>query len=127
MSLDLDAITLRHGAHNTRDDGVCALEAVAWLAGEEHSDRPGCVCPVVAAFVRVWNDALPSDGDRDRLLKPLLPAMVGTASTPEAPAVRPARPPRPPTRPAAATVERCEAAATASAVDLVKRMCEVRP
>jgi len=83
VSIDLDAITLRHGAHPTRDDGMCALEAVAWLAGEPHSDHPQCVCPVVAAFGRAWNDALPSDDDRDRLLKPLLPAMIGTASTTE--------------------------------------------
>lgn len=57
---------------------MCAMEMVAWLAGEEHSDEPRCACPVIAAFVRAVNDALPSDGERGRLLRPLIPQLVGT-------------------------------------------------
>ena len=76
-------IDLKRGSHSDRQNGVCALEAAAWLAGEEHSDKPQCVCSVIAAFVISWNDALPTDEDRNRLLKPLIPRLIGTASAPE--------------------------------------------
>jgi hypothetical protein len=74
-------IDLKKGAHESRDQGVCAMEAAAWLAGEPHSDEPQCACPVIAAFVIAWNDALPTDEDRNRILKPFIPRLVGTKST----------------------------------------------
>ena len=74
----LFALSLKHGAHADFERGVCAMEAVAWLAGEPHSDSPKCACPVVAALVRSWNDSLPTDEDRNRLLRPLVPKIVGT-------------------------------------------------
>lgn len=37
---------------------------------------------VIAAFLRSWNDTL-GDDDRNRLLKPLIPRLVGTAAGPE--------------------------------------------
>lgn len=76
-----DDVTLALGQHRTAADGMCAMEAVAWLAGEEHSDAPACVSPVIADFVRLWNDGLPTNRDRDRLLKPLLSKMIGTRTT----------------------------------------------
>ena len=78
----LDGIVLKHGSHRTPDAGMCLLEAVAYIAGEPHSDHPDCVCPVLAAFGRAWNDAL-DDEARNRILKPFLPRLVGTRSTPE--------------------------------------------
>lgn len=69
---------LRRGAHDARGDGMCAMEMVAWLAGEEHSDEPRCACPVIAAYVRAVNDALPTDQARNRLLRPLVPKFVNT-------------------------------------------------
>jgi len=57
---------------------MCAMEMVAWLAGEEHSDEPQCACPVLAAFVRAINDALPDDAARDHYLRPLVPKLVNT-------------------------------------------------
>lgn len=54
------------------------MEMVAWLAGEEHSDEPKCSCPVLAAFVRALNDALPDDGLRTRILRPLVPRLINT-------------------------------------------------
>jgi len=78
-----DDLILRKGAHATREDGVCVLEAAAWMAGEEHGDKPKCVCPVISAFVRSWNDILSTDEARTRLLKPLLPKIIGTRSTKE--------------------------------------------
>lgn len=76
----IDDVPLRAGAHATRDDGMCAMEMVAWLAGEPHSDEPGCACPVIGALVRACNDAM-SDLQRNRYLRPLVPVLVGTRAT----------------------------------------------
>src|SRR5262249_25801473 len=58
-------------------DGImCAMEAAAWLAGESWTDSPNCVSPVVAAFLRSWNDSLPQD-DR-QMLKPYVVRSIGT-------------------------------------------------
>jgi hypothetical protein len=71
----LDRHPLRRGAHPSRSDGLCAMELVAWLAGEPHSDEPQCACPVAAAIVRATNDTL-DDQARERLLRPLVPLLV---------------------------------------------------
>jgi hypothetical protein len=68
---------LNEGAHENFNAGVCAMEAASYIAGEEWSDHPQCVCPVIAAFMRSWNDALPDD-KRTALLLPLIPATIGT-------------------------------------------------
>lgn len=73
---------LHEGGHADRSNGLCAMEVVAWLAGEPHSDAPVCASAPIAAFMRSWNDTL-RDEDRDRLLKPLLPRLLHTRSTPE--------------------------------------------
>ncbi len=74
--IPLDDVTLRKGAHDNRKDGVCLLEAVAWFAGEEHSDGPECACPVLIGMGQQLNDLLP-DHKRIRLL-PMVPRIVGT-------------------------------------------------
>lgn len=79
----IDQHPLQRGAHPTRGDGMCAMEMVAWLAGEPHSDEPTCSCPVLAAFVRACNDAM-SDAARNTYLRPLVPRLVnsrGSAAT----------------------------------------------
>ena len=76
----LEHFFLRAGAHASRDDGMCAMEMVAWLAGEAHSDEPSCACPVLAALVRACNDAM-SDEQRNRYLRPLVPILLGTRAT----------------------------------------------
>ncbi|MBA2684074.1 MAG: hypothetical protein H0U66_06260, partial [Gemmatimonadaceae bacterium] len=80
VSFDLDAIDLKSGGHNSFVDGVCAMELVSYLAGEEFSDHPKCTSPVIGAFVRSWNDSL-ADEPRNRLLRPLLPKLIGTRTT----------------------------------------------
>jgi hypothetical protein len=72
-----DTITLACGAHEDRSNGLCLLEAVAWFAGESHSDHPACVSPVLAAYGRGLNDVLGDDSRR--LLIPFIPAMSRTA------------------------------------------------
>ena len=54
------------------------MEAAAWLAGEKHSATPECVSFAIVRFLSIWNDHLQQQ-DRDHLLKPLLPRILGTA------------------------------------------------
>lgn len=68
---------LRKGSHNSPEEGMCVMEAVAYVAGEPFSDHPACVCSVIGAFMRNWNDALP-DAERDALLRPLIPMILNT-------------------------------------------------
>jgi len=78
---DLNARVLAVGEHNDRSDGLCVMEAAAWVAGEPHSDHPQCVCPVIGAFLRNWNDAMTDDETRTQLLRPLVPVVLNTRST----------------------------------------------
>jgi len=69
--------TLSAGAHDPNETNMCAMELVAFIAGEPWSDHPQCACPVIGAFMRAWNDGLP-DADRTALLLPLIPRLVET-------------------------------------------------
>jgi hypothetical protein len=73
----LDGIDLDSGSHNNFDDGHCAMEVVAWLAGLGHTDAPNCASEVLRAFTISINDAWPKEKRQE--LKPFLPRMVGTA------------------------------------------------
>ncbi len=118
--IGLDGIVLKASSHHTREAGVCSMEAVAWLAGEPHSDRPACACPVIGAFMIAWNDALPDDETRTRLLKPLLPLLVGSrAAARDAVWAAAGDAARDALRP---TVEQLQI----SAADLVRRMVAVK-
>jgi hypothetical protein len=78
----LDNFSLLSGAHDGSDETeMCVMEAVAYIAGEPWSDHPNCACPVISAFLRSWNDCLPTDEDRNRLLKPLVLQLIDTKST----------------------------------------------
>src|SRR5579885_1976853 len=81
MEFSFDGLVLRSGNHSSRDSGVCLLEAAAWMAGEEHSDAPKCVCPVLAAFGRSLNDAM-GDEARQSLI-PLIPKLLNTRGAQE--------------------------------------------
>ena len=74
-------IALKSGGHQKREDGMCLMEAVAFLAGEPHSDHPACADSVLGAFGRVLNDAM-TDEERV-LLAPLASKLIGTAGGPE--------------------------------------------
>lgn len=76
--LDLDALALAKGSHPA-NDGLCVMEAVAFVAGEPHSDSPTCACPVVGTFLRYWNDGL-DDAARQRL-KVFVPRLVGSKAS----------------------------------------------
>jgi hypothetical protein len=51
-------VKLSRGKHTSPADGVCVMELSSMIAGEPFSDQPLCVCPVVAAFLRAYNDSL---------------------------------------------------------------------
>src|SRR5919198_4542403 len=63
---DVDSLRLEPGSHGSPRDGVCVLELTSILAHEKFSDRPRCVCEVIAAFLRGWNDRA-SHAERQRL------------------------------------------------------------
>jgi hypothetical protein len=72
--------TLSRGSHHPNEGKACMMEAVSFLAGEKFTDQPECVSRVIATFCRTWNDGLEQE-DRDRLLLPLLQAVIGTRTT----------------------------------------------
>ena len=67
---------LQPGFHGAPEDGLCVLEAVAWMAGLPHSDQPACVCEVLATLLRSTNDHMPHF-QRQRLI-PFLPRLIDT-------------------------------------------------
>jgi hypothetical protein len=79
----IEALPLKSGSHGKNSDlEMCVMEAAAYVAGEPWSDHPACACPVITDFMISWNDSLPNDAERDRLLKPLIALVVNTRSTP---------------------------------------------
>ena len=60
---------------------MCALECVAWLAGEQHSDSPECVSPVLRAVVQSFNDVIPDDAARSYYLRNLIPRLINTRAS----------------------------------------------
>ncbi|MFL5891315.1 MAG: hypothetical protein ACJ75I_01085 [Solirubrobacterales bacterium] len=75
-AVNLDSLRLDPGSHRSPRDGVCLLELTSLLAEEEFSDRPRCVCKVIAAFLRGWNDRL-SHAERQRL-RPYANRVIGS-------------------------------------------------
>src|SRR5438105_4365288 len=63
---DLSVFRLRHGSHKNPKQGLCVMEAVAFVAGERHGDHPECACPVLTGFAIRLNDRM-KDGERDAL------------------------------------------------------------
>jgi hypothetical protein len=70
------SVRLEPGSHRSPADGVCIVELASMIGGEPFSDRPECVCPVIAAFLRGWNDRA-GYFDRQRL-RPYAHRVVGT-------------------------------------------------
>jgi hypothetical protein len=67
--MDPNAMTVRlaRGKHASPESGACVMELASMLSGEPFCDHPRSVCPVIAAFLRVYNDEL-CDHDRPALL-----------------------------------------------------------
>jgi len=59
-------IKLSKGKHTSPEDGACVMELASMLAGEQFSDHPASVCPVIGSFLRAYNDSV-DDGRRQDL------------------------------------------------------------
>ena len=71
-------VRIRKGRHDSPARGACVLELASMLAGERFDDHPRSVCPVIAGFLRSYNDLLP-DGEHDELYA-YAALVVGTAA-----------------------------------------------
>ncbi len=60
------------------EEGLCAMEMVAFMERLEHTDRPECTCPILRDFVIAVNDTL-NNQERQKLL-PVLPELVDTVT-----------------------------------------------
>jgi hypothetical protein len=69
--------TLKNGSHDNREAGMCAMEWVAYLAGEEHTDSPICVDPPLRSYGISLNDSW--DDEQRQKLRPYLARCIGTA------------------------------------------------
>jgi TolB-like protein len=72
----LEGTKLERGAHHSRERGMCAMELVAYIAGEEHSYAPACASDLLTGFTIRLNDSM-RQAERENL-KPFLPRLVGT-------------------------------------------------
>lgn len=68
--------TLHSGSHLPLDGKRCAMEWVAYLAGEPHSDNPVCVDHFLTSFCIALNDM--AGGDQRQRLRPYLGRTIGT-------------------------------------------------
>lgn len=68
-------VRLAMGSHPTAGAEMCAMEMVAWLNGESHSDHPSCSGNILGGFVMALNDG---SRQRQRLI-PYIPRLIGTA------------------------------------------------
>jgi len=57
-SVTYQTIRLSKGKHRSAEDGACVMELASMLAGEQFTDHPVSACPVVAALLRSYNDAI---------------------------------------------------------------------
>lgn len=72
-------VKLARGRHVTPDAGVCVMELASMLAGEAFSDRPRSVSPVIAGFLRAYNDLI--DDRRRQDLFACAADVIGTAGS----------------------------------------------
>ena len=70
-------VTIRRGKHASPDRGACVVELASMLSGERFSDHPPTVCPVIAGFLRGYNDLMPEQDLPE--LYPIAARVVGTA------------------------------------------------
>jgi hypothetical protein len=51
-------VRLSAGKHSSPQEGACVMELSSMLAGEQFTDHPACVCPVIGSFLRAYNDSV---------------------------------------------------------------------
>jgi hypothetical protein len=82
-------VRLSRGKHSSPEEGTCVMELASMLAGEEFSDHPRSVCPVIGSFLRTYNDLI--DDDRRQDLYAYAARVVASRSTKVAERQRAAR------------------------------------
>jgi hypothetical protein len=70
-------VRLSKGRHSSPDHGACVMELASMLAGESFTDHPRSVSPVIATFLRSYNDIV--DDERRQDLYRYASEVVGTA------------------------------------------------
>ena len=63
-----------------RQQGVSPSQAVAWLAGAPHNRIGDAISPTIATIIDGMAETL-DDNTRNKLIRPLLPALTGTNQT----------------------------------------------
>jgi hypothetical protein len=58
-------VRLSAGKHSSPHEGACVMELASMLAGEQFTDHPACVCPVIGSFLRAYNDSVDDDRRQD--------------------------------------------------------------
>ena len=79
--VNYQTIKLGRGKHTSPEDGACVMELASMLAGEPFSDHPVSVCPVIAAFLRAYNDSVDDEMRQD--LYRYASRVVGTRASTE--------------------------------------------
>jgi hypothetical protein len=79
VSHSYQTVTLARGKHASPRTGAGVMELASMLAGEDFTDRPASVCPVIGAFLRAYNDAI--DDRRRQDLFRYASAAVGTRAS----------------------------------------------
>lgn len=77
--LTFQTMRLVRGKHSSPRHGTCAMELSSMVAGEAFTDRPKSVSPVIAAFLRGYNDLL--DDRRRQDLIAYAAKVVGTCGS----------------------------------------------
>ncbi len=72
-------VKLSKGKHSSPSSGACVMELASMLAGEQFSDHPRSVCPVIGSFLRAYNDSIDDDHRQD--LYEYASRVVGSRST----------------------------------------------
>lgn len=69
-------VKLGKGKHASAQEGACVMELASMLAGENFSDHPLSVCPVIGSLLRAYNDSV--DDVRRQDLYGLAARIVGS-------------------------------------------------
>jgi hypothetical protein len=77
--VNYQTIKLSKGKHTAPEDGACVMELASMLAGEQFSDHPASVCPVIGSFLRAYNDSV--DDSRRQDLYGYASRVVGTRAS----------------------------------------------
>ncbi|HUA03649.1 MAG TPA: hypothetical protein VMB27_07065 [Solirubrobacteraceae bacterium] len=72
-------VRLEKGKHVSPTEGACVMELASLLAGEPFTDHPRSVSPLIATFLRMYNDRV--DSRRRQDLYAVAASTVGTRAS----------------------------------------------